>query len=73
MQIYSESKELPPFRTHDHAINLIPALNSYQSDPIEKDELEKIIQELQILGVIQPSQNPYFSPILLVRKTNDYV
>ncbi|XP_042950090.1 uncharacterized protein LOC122282205 [Carya illinoinensis] len=53
-EVFSEPKGLPPPRTHDHAINLIP-----ETKP-----------ELLMTGVIRPSQNPYSSLVLLVRKAD---
>ena len=36
--------------------------------PLELDELRKQLTDLQEYGFIQPSQSPYGSPILFVRK-----
>jgi hypothetical protein len=45
-------------------INFRPYRYSHQ----QKDELEKIIQELLNCGTIKPSSSPFASPALLVRK-----
>ena len=49
--------------------------NQYVKGPtgtlyFQKSKIEKIVNELLGIGSIQPSQNPFSSPVLLVRKAN---
>ncbi|XP_026398885.1 uncharacterized protein LOC113294724 [Papaver somniferum] len=64
---------LPPERLHDHHIPLLPGstpvnVRPYRYPYFQKDEIEKIVSELQQAGFIRPSSSPYSSPILMVRK-----
>lgn len=40
----------------------------YRYAPTQKDEIERQIQEMLINGIIRPSQSPYASLVLLVKK-----
>lgn len=63
----------PPARTIDHTIHLHP-----NSDPVnvkpcrypffQKQEIEKQVDEMLQMGMIQPSRSPFSSPVLLVKK-----
>jgi hypothetical protein len=73
--IFAEPKGLPPSRTHDHVILLKPdaqpvCVRPYRYPYFQKAEIERIVRELLDSGVIQPSQSPFSSPVLLVRKTD---
>ena len=62
-----------PLRSHDHHIILkegIPPINvrPYRYLALQKDIIEKIMQEMLDTGVVRPSQSPYSSPIVLVKK-----
>ncbi|XP_026399027.1 uncharacterized protein LOC113294867 [Papaver somniferum] len=64
---------LPPERIHDHKIPLLPGtapvnVRPYRYPHFQKDEIEKIVFELQQAGFIRPSSSPYSSLILMVRK-----
>jgi len=64
---------LPPPRSHDHAIQLVPGsqppnIRPYRYPCLQKNEIEKLVQELLDAGVIQPSVNPYSSLVILVCK-----
>lgn len=66
---------LPPTRTCDHQIPLVPDAKPVNSRPYRypyhhKAELEKLVQELLHAGVIRNSQSPFASPALLVRKSD---
>ena len=42
----------------------------YKYPYFQKNEIEKIVKELLEVGSIKPSQSPFSSPILLVRKVD---
>ncbi|KAJ3687784.1 hypothetical protein LUZ61_016948 [Rhynchospora tenuis] len=72
-QIFEEPKGLPPVRSVDHSITLIPDSKTVNQRPyrysyFQKVEIEKIITELLANQLIQPSNSPYASPVLLVKK-----
>lgn len=66
---------LPPSRTVDHQIDVIPGTNPpskapYRMSPLELDELKKQLTELLDQGYIQPSTSPYGAPVLFVPKAD---
>lgn len=71
--VFQEPKSLPPQRKHDHHIPLKTGcdpftIRPYRYPQIQKSEIEKIVQEMLASGIIQPSQSPFASPVLLVKK-----
>jgi hypothetical protein len=71
--IFSEPKLLPPQRALDHAITLEANarhtnVRPYRYSPLQKDEIERQVQEMLAAGLITPSMSPFASPILLVKK-----
>ncbi|KAJ3707881.1 hypothetical protein LUZ61_011586 [Rhynchospora tenuis] len=71
--VFDEPKGLPPQRGVDHKINLLPESKPVNQRPyrfsyFQKLELEKIIEELLKGKLIQESDSPYASPVLLVKK-----
>ncbi|KAF5466832.1 hypothetical protein F2P56_016722, partial [Juglans regia] len=73
--IFALPSSLPPTRSQDHSITLLPgtqpiSVRPYRYPYFQNDEIEKIIKELLESGVIRPSQSPYSSPVLLVRKAD---
>lgn len=71
--LFEEPQHLPPTRSHDHAIILkegTDAINvrPYRYPAIQKNEIEKIVQEMLHSGVIRESRSPFSSPIILVKK-----
>ena len=64
---------LPPQRTMDHRIELVPGASpqsrpTYRMSPAELDELKKQLDQLLASGFIQPSKSPFGAPILFVKK-----
>jgi hypothetical protein len=73
--VFAEPQGLPPSRSHDHAIILKNdakpvCVRPYRYPYFQKEEIEKIVRELLDSGVIIPSQSPFSSPVLLVRKAD---
>ena len=65
----------PPIWGHEHQIVLkddTPPVceRPYRYLYFQKSKIEKIVHELLDLGSIQPSQSPFSSPVLLVRKAD---
>ncbi|XP_075673885.1 uncharacterized protein LOC142643233 [Castanea sativa] len=67
---------LPPSRGHEQSIPLKEGTQAmcgrpYRYPYLLKTEIEKIVKELLEVGSIRPSQSPFSSPMLLVRKADD--
>ncbi|CAN6212014.1 unnamed protein product [Urochloa humidicola] len=72
-ELFHTPSELPPQRSFDHHIPLIPGVKPvnvkpYRYSPTQKDEIERQIKEMLLNGIIQPSSSPFSSPVLLVKK-----
>lgn len=70
-EVFQEPKGLPPHRKFDHNIPLLPGaapvnLRHYRYNPMQKNEIEKQVQEMLAQGIIRPSSSPFASPALLV-------
>lgn len=73
--VFEPPTTLPPSRSHDHHIPLQPSaapvsVRPYRYPHYQKSEIEKMVRELQTSGFIQPSNSPFSSPVLLVKKAN---
>ena len=71
--LFQEPSQLPPHRTHDHRIPLKEGINAvnvrpYKHSFLQKDIVEKMTQELLNSGLIQPSNNSFSFPVVLVKK-----
>jgi hypothetical protein len=63
----------PSHNVHDHSIPLVPGslppnIRPYRHPFAQKNEIEKMVQELLTVGVIHTSTSPYSSPIIMVLK-----
>nr|GEX39359.1 hypothetical protein [Tanacetum cinerariifolium] len=72
-EVFEIPKDLPPQRSHDHQIPLMPntpLINviPYRYPPNQKDAIECMVKELMDSGVIRASQSPFSSPIVMVKK-----
>jgi hypothetical protein len=73
-RVFETPTDLPPSRgEHDHHIPLLlgshpPNVRPYKYPFAQKNEIEKIVQELLEAGVIHPSTSPYSSPVVMVLK-----
>jgi hypothetical protein len=72
--VFSTPQGLPPYRgVHDHSIPLVPGslppnIWPYRHPFSQKNEIEKMVQELLNAGVIRPSTSPYSSLVVTVLK-----
>lgn len=80
-RVFSLPQELPPIRCIDHTIVLKDGpirvwtnpirLRPYRYGPIQKDVIERIIQELLGSVIIQSSNSPHSSPMVLVKNKDE--
>lgn len=73
--VFEEPVGLPPPRVFDHQIVLKEgtppvSVRPYRYPHYQKTEIEKIVKDLLTHGVIRPSQSPFSSPVLLVKKAD---
>ncbi|XP_026452105.1 uncharacterized protein LOC113352508 [Papaver somniferum] len=71
--VFFEPNSFPPQRDLDQKIPLQPNsvpvnLRPYKFPYIQKSVVEKLVQVMILSGIIQPSNSPFASPILLVKK-----
>ncbi|XP_061359504.1 uncharacterized protein LOC133303598 [Gastrolobium bilobum] len=71
--VFTIPHTLPPNRPYNHHINLLPNTKPVQVRPyryphFQKSEIEKLCQEMLSAGIIRPSQSPFSSLVLLVKK-----
>jgi hypothetical protein len=72
--VFSTPQGLPPSRgIHDHSIPLVPEILPPNICPYchpfsQKNEIEKMVQELLNAGVICPSTSPYSSSVVMILK-----
>ena len=71
--LFQEPEGLPSARGQDHIIPLNEGsqpvnLRPYRYSGQQKDVLEKMVEEMLGTGIIRPSNNPFSSPVVLVKK-----
>ena len=73
--VFEGPKDLPPCRGHEHQIVLKPGTQPicqrpYQYPFYQKSKIENIVRDLLKFGSIRNSQDPFASPVSLVRKAD---
>lgn len=73
--VFDEPQGLPPPRSRDHAITLVPgsppvAVRPYRYPALHKDELERQCAAMLAQGIIRRSSSAFSSPVLLVKKAD---
>jgi hypothetical protein len=76
VDLFQAPSALPPPRSCDHAIPLIAGAQPVKSRPYRfapamKDEIERQVQEMLSSGIIQRSNSPFSSSVLLVKKKDN--
>ncbi|TYK21518.1 Ty3/gypsy retrotransposon protein [Cucumis melo var. makuwa] len=71
--VFEWLEKLPPRRSIEHQIHLKEGTNPVNVRPYryayhQKEEMEKLVNEMLVSGIIRPSASPYSSPVLLVKK-----
>jgi hypothetical protein len=71
--VFTPLAGLPPNRPEDHIIPLkegaqLVNLWPYRYYSLQKDTVERLISEMVGAGTIQPSHNPFASPVVIVKK-----
>ena len=72
-EIFQDPSGLPPSRRQDHSIELkngveIPNIRPYRYPHYQKNEIEKLVDDMLNSGIIRPSINPYKIPIILEKE-----
>ena len=73
--VFATPMGLPPIRGHEHQIQLQEGAQAICQRPYrypfyQKNEIEKVVQELLSTSSIRHSWSPFASPVLLVRKAD---
>lgn len=72
-EVFTGILSLLPTRTRDHGIELEAGAGSvavwpYRYPQFQKQEIERLVQEMLLADIIQPSISSFSSPVLLVQK-----
>ncbi|KOM26277.1 hypothetical protein LR48_Vigan246s000500 [Vigna angularis] len=74
--IFQEPKGLPPNRSMNHQIRVKVSVDPvnvrpYRYPHLLKTEIEKQVSEMLTSRIIRPSNSPYSSPVILVKKKDE--
>ncbi|GJX75666.1 reverse transcriptase [Tanacetum coccineum] len=69
-EVFAVLKKLPPVRSQDHRIPLMPGtqpvnIRPYRHPLVQKDAIEAMVKELLDSGVIKHSQSSFASPVVM--------
>jgi len=72
-KVFSTPRGLPPNMSHVYSIPLLVGSNPVKVKPYryphnQKEEIEKLVDNMLKEGLIQPITSPFSSPIILVKK-----
>lgn len=67
--VFASELALLPEKVQDHGIELEPGVGAinvtpYRYPQFQKDEIEKLVQEMLLSWVVQPSKSAFSSPVL---------
>ncbi|XP_042023144.1 uncharacterized protein LOC121770490 [Salvia splendens] len=73
LSVFRVPTGMPPVRQYDHRIHLLPGskpvnVQPYRYPYFQKNEIERQVREMLEQGIIQRSNSPFSSPVLLIRK-----
>lgn len=73
--LFQDPNTLPPARNTDHTIHLLPQatpvnVRPYKYPYYQKREIETQVETMLQKGIIQPSNSPFSSPVLPVKKSD---
>jgi hypothetical protein len=73
LDVFATPTILPPSRSVDHRIHLLPgtapiAVRPYRYPQLLKDEIERQCSDMLAQGLIRPSTSPFSTPVLMVKK-----